>query len=211
MKILLPTINENQLELEREYLDREIYNRKIMDQEVFDLIIKKNNNISFDNCFIKNINFSLYKDLYFDAIDCVFVNCDLSNLDLSSKSFHRTIIDNCKLVGIDLSNSSLIDIKMINSTSRYANYNKANIKNVIFEDNDFFESSFSNIKFGPISLDKNNFTRCEFINTKLEKIDFSSSNISGIMVSISDLKGIIVNYEQAIELTSLIGINIKKD
>ncbi|MDD3241647.1 MAG: pentapeptide repeat-containing protein [Bacilli bacterium] len=211
MKIILPIINDNQIDLENDYNDDEIYNRKIIDQDVFNKVIKNNFKISFDNCYIKNISFSDFENLYFDAIDCIFLNCDLSNLDLSSKSFHRCIIDNCKLVGTDLSNSSIIDVKIINSTLRYSNYNKANIKNVILDDNDFYESSFSNIKFGPISLSKNNFTRCEFIDTKLDKIDFSSSNIDGIVVSISDLKGMIVNYEQAVELTSLLGIKIKKD
>ena len=54
------------------------------------------------------------------------------------------------------------------------------------------------------------FIITNFFNTKLEGIDFSTSNIDGIIVSdnFKELKGIKVNEIQAIELSKLIGIKI---
>ena len=45
--------------------------------------------------------------------------------------------------------------------------------------------------------------------TNLKGIDFTTSNIEGIVVSIKDLKGAIVSEMQAIELAKLLGIIIK--
>lgn len=45
--------------------------------------------------------------------------------------------------------------------------------------------------------------------TNLKGIDFSTCNIDGIVVDREDLKGVIVNQFQAVELSKLLGIIIK--
>ena len=45
--------------------------------------------------------------------------------------------------------------------------------------------------------------------TNLKGIDFSTSNIDGIIIDKEDLKGLIVNQFQAVELSKLLGIVVK--
>lgn len=60
-----------------------------------------------------------------------------------------------------------------------------------------------------INFEDTNFGSSEFLNTVLKGIDFSSCNISDIGVSPNDVKGIVVNVEQALMLISLLGIIVK--
>ena len=49
----------------------------------------------------------------------------------------------------------------------------------------------------------------ELVKTKLKDIDFSTCEFNGVTVDIPDLKGIIVNEFQALELSKLMGLKIK--
>ena len=48
-----------------------------------------------------------------------------------------------------------------------------------------------------------------FVNVNLNNLDFTTNDISGIVVDKDKLTGLIVNTEQAIELSKLLGIVIK--
>ena len=49
----------------------------------------------------------------------------------------------------------------------------------------------------------------EFFQTKLKDIDVSNCQISDLRVPVESLKGLIVNYDQALSLSLLLGIKIK--
>ena len=71
------------------------------------------------------------------------------------------------------------------------------------------ELRFFKNKFRDILFDKCELIRIENISTSLKDIDFSSCLLVGGTFSISDLKGIILNSEQAIEISKILGIQIK--
>ncbi len=50
----------------------------------------------------------------------------------------------------------------------------------------------------------------QIFKTKLKDIDLSNSIIDGIVVSLDDIKGAIINEYQAIDLIGLIGVKIKE-
>jgi len=71
------------------------------------------------------------------------------------------------------------------------------------------ESSFKMIKWKKIVFNNCNLEETEIYKMSLEKLDLSSCNISKIMVSVNDLKGLIVSVDQALSLSLLLGIKIK--
>ena len=70
-------------------------------------------------------------------------------------------------------------------------------------------SSISEAKLKNTIFNKIDFTNSQIFNTNLNKIDFSNCNIEGIIIGREDLKGMIVNEFQALELSKLLGIIIK--
>ena len=65
------------------------------------------------------------------------------------------------------------------------------------------------MKWKKVIFNDSNLSSSEFIQSKLKDIDLSSCNIEDIKVDINNLKGCSVNLEQALELSLLMGINIK--
>ena len=70
-------------------------------------------------------------------------------------------------------------------------------------------SSFSECKVKNIYFETSELIQAQFFRTKLKSIDLSTCEINGIVTSLQDIEGVIVNNFQAIELSKLMGIIIK--
>ena len=81
-------------------------------------------------------------------------------------------------------------------------------KELTIENSDFTESNFYNVELPKAIIENNNFHQSEFIQTLLYGLNFTTNNINGIKTDNQSLKGIQVNQFQAIELASLLGIDI---
>ena len=92
----------------------------------------------------------------------------------------------------------------------YINFNNSLLENIEYNENKLITSSFNYIeKMKNIKFNNNDLRESEFINTPLKDIDLSNSNIEGIKVNPTYLKGLTVNTYQAIDLSKLLGINIR--
>ena len=149
-----------------------------------------------------------------DYIQCVFKNVDFSKCDLSNKYFEQCTFFHC-----DFSNS--IYSKFISKGNEYisskfvgTNMMESRLENVSFKEcvlrySNFSESNFIRIK----KLNKVNFDHCklirtDFFETKLDKMDFRTCDISEIKVKLEDLRGLIVTSYQAVSLSTILGLKI---
>ena len=72
------------------------------------------------------------------------------------------------------------------------------------------ESNFIRLnKINKVTFNNCELIKADFCETKLNKVDFRTCNISGIIVTIENLKGLIVNSYQAYSLARLLGLDIK--
>lgn len=55
--------------------------------------------IDFDSCIFKNIDFSLIELINVNFLDCIFESCDLSNKNFDEKLIERCEFNSCKLLG----------------------------------------------------------------------------------------------------------------
>lgn len=62
--------------------------------------------------------------------------------------------------------------------------------------------------FNHVEVSRCDFSGCEFAHTPLKDIDFSTSEIDGFAVTSEDLKGAIVNSEQAIACAKILGLKV---
>ena len=73
----------------------------------------------------------------------------------------------------------------------------------------FVQSSFSYCELKETKIRRCDFSEAELLGTKLAGLDFSDSKIDGIMIQTDGLKGVIMNEEQALACTKLLGIIIR--
>lgn len=162
----------------------------------------------FFECEFKNVSIHI-KMISCLFADVIFDHCDLSNACFSESVFRRCIFRNCRMTGIDFSDCSFTDVTMHDSLALLANLNQTTWKNVEWKQICFQETYFYNVKFKDINVKDCDFTSSEFNQTKLSGIDVSSSNIESIATQPENLKGMIVNREQAVALAQLLGIIVK--
>ena len=89
------------------------------------------------------------------------------------------------------------------------NLSNSSFKDVKIENTNLQSSGICEVKFKNIEFEECNLNKCQLFRTKLKNIDFSTCDINGIIVDASDLKGVIVNEFQALELSKLLGLKIK--
>ena len=164
--------------------------------------------MEFEKCIFKNckITGTFEKAVFRDVI---FENCDFSNCLMMENSFMRVEIKDSKFVGCNFTDSRLYHLICENSIFQYANFNSATIEDTIFDKSDLTKSFFDNCNFKNVYFENSKLIETSFFKTKLKDIDVSSCEFSGITTSIEDVKGLIVNNFQAIELSKLLGIVIK--
>lgn len=66
----------------------------------------------------------------------------------------------------------------------------------------------STISFKNSIFKKNDFSLCDFSHTSLKNIDFTTCNIDGLILFQDDLKGVILNQNQALDFVKLLGVII---
>lgn len=164
--------------------------------------------VEFEKCIFKDckITGTFEKAVFHDVI---FENCDFSNCLFREGSFIRVEIRNSKFVGCDFSDSRVYHLMSRETIFRYANFSSASLEEVLFEKCDLSNSSCTECKLKNTYFELSKLIQTQFFKTKLKGIDISTCEISGIITTFEDIKGLTVNNFQAIELSKLLGIIIK--
>lgn len=161
-------------------------------------------NSSFTSCNFNKANFQ-----GLDITNTIIKLSDLSNQQLTEHSYQQIIFDNCNLIGINFTDSYLENITFKNCNLSYSNFSNTNLKNIIFDNCNLKESTFSMVKWKSLNFENSDLTEVEFFQTSLQNLDLSTCLLQNIKVDITKLKGLQVNYEQALSLSLLLGIKIK--
>ena len=169
----------------------------------------ENLSVSLNSCIFKNVVFECCDFRRIDMTDVIFENCDISNINLSYSSLYRVEFINCKLIGCSFNDSTLKSVVFKNCIGRYSNFAFSKFSGVNIEDSDFSFAVFQEIENQTLLLDSNNLTKSVFTGTSLNNIDFTSSNIDGIELRLKDVCGGTFSVNQALDLSKLMGINIK--
>lgn len=165
---------------------------------------------SFFECTFVNVSFpESMRSCQF--VDCIFDHCDFSNRDFRETVFRRVQIRSCRMTGTDLSDSRLQDTEMKGVQARYGSFGGSRWKRCRLEECSFVQGSLSYCEFEKTEISRCDFSEAELLGTKLAGLDFSDSRIDGFMIQAENLKGVIMNEEQALACTKLLGIRIKND
>lgn len=158
----------------------------------------------FVNC--KFVNCHFFKA---DFTDIVFNSCDLSNCTFSECTFHRVEFESCKLTGSGFGEAYLRNTTFNQSKCSYIDLSRSNIKATQFLNCDMANTHISYSKLSAVFKDCS-LSGSNLFHTPLHGLNFTSCNIEGICVAIEDLKGVIVNSAQAIDLSVLMGLVVER-
>lgn len=162
----------------------------------------------FDGCSLKKVDLTSSKDTNFSFIDSKLEFCDCSNLSLSFKSVIRCHFLDCKFVGLDLSEELVKDVVFESCDFTLSNFSNIQFQNVIFKNCKFLDTRFFSCRFKEVEFLESMLDHIEVFRSPLTGVDLSTSTLVGGKFCVEDLKGAIVNSEQALVLAKLLGIVI---
>lgn len=163
----------------------------------------------FNGCTFKKVRFQGdYKKTTF--VDCVFEQCDLSNLVFSQSQFFRVRFDRCKGTGSIVRQSKFKFVQFSQCLFSLADFSESNFEQVRFLDSSFSESAFQSLKQSAWVTHKVDFSEADLIDTPLTGMDLSGCVLHGVRLSPQKLKGLTVDTEQAVGLVALLGVKVKE-
>lgn len=197
-------IEPNNLE-ETTSIDDTIISNKFFNGITFEEEI---HNVSFDNCVFENCHFAgnLDRCVFFNSR---FTKCEMSNIIVMFSGIHSCLFNNSNMVGINICDSKIGKTLFRDNNMRYLTVSSTNFEKSTLRDNNMVEGRLDQVLFNVVALEKNDFTKMEFIGTMMKGIDVSSCKIDGISIAPECVRGMIVDEVQAIELISILGIIIK--
>ncbi len=191
-----------------DYLNEEVIENQLFEkQEIPRFLLSP---VTMDGCFFHSVSFSSC-DTTFSFYDCIFENCEISNVFSLNATFIRCEFRQCKFSGWNLDHCSLEDILFENCIFRYTTFSSSVFKNVAFHSCQMEEIRFFELKLKDIEFDSCSILQMENIATPLKDIDLSSCTIMGGAFHPNDLKGLIVNEEQALSFATLLGLRIHEE
>lgn len=167
--------------------------------------------ISFSGVVFENCKFI---DCIFEKasfLDVIFKSCDLSNSNFRDGYFNRCEFHSCKWMGVNLYANVFQHTSIIKCNFQYANFDYSNLKFVSISESDMSNSSLTECKLKNFESYNTRFISTNFFNTPLKGIDFTQSQIGGLIISSTNIElyGAIFNSSQAADLAKLLGIIVQ--
>jgi uncharacterized protein YjbI with pentapeptide repeats len=127
----------------------------------------------FLNCVFTGCNLSSYR-----FSDCEFQDCDLSNTVVADTALQEVIFRNCKLLGIDFSESRLFRFKVnfVNCQLNWASFQALPMKGTRFENCQLIETDFTQTNLEDAVFDGANLAGAVFFRTNLTGADFRTAD-----------------------------------
>ncbi|MFN6468692.1 MAG: pentapeptide repeat-containing protein [Nostoc sp. SerVER01] len=187
----------------------EMLNQGIPDNQLYEL--ESYQNVHLSNCQLEGARGVDFQCAYFDNVktintyfkklslqDIRISRSDFANTEWEESSLNRVEFINCRLLGLKAIKSRLRNVIFKGCQGQFSQFNFSKFDNVIFEncileDSTFLEASLTNVKF--INCQMNNVI---LTDAKFKDTDFRGSNIEGLQINLSQLKGAILDPFQAI-------------
>ena len=113
--------------------------------------------------------------------DAVLEDCDLSNLDGRGASIRRSEIRQSRLVGFDVREGTIEDLRVLDSSLVLASFAFADLRNVVFERVNLNEASFMQARLEGV----------EFIDCQLAGADLRGARLKGATIRGASLDGVV--------------------
>ena len=157
----------------------------------------------FENVVFRSCTFT---DVLFSG--CRFVRCDLGRSWLNRVDFRS-----CSAPGLSFLKGRLTGVSLVDSQLAYADLSETTVDQLVASETKLSEASFHATKLRHLALDRCDLSRATFFRTSLSGVDLSSCDISGLRVSsdLRELRGAVIDPDQAAELMGLLGIKIKEE
>ena len=138
--------------------------------------------------------------------DVLCERCDLSMIEWRGAKLSRVEFRECRITGAKLQEGELDDVRFVECQVDYASFAEARFRRVAFEGCRLKEADFSETDLAGTSFLRCDLSGVDFTRAKLHGVDVSTSSLGEVRVGAGDVRGLVVNREQATVLSQLFGL-----
>lgn len=170
--------------------------------------------VTIERAFLKQVRWSTTTLAKSKLVDIRFENCDLSNSEFQDGKFTRVEMVDCKVTGLHITDAEIGDLLMQNCTGGPVQFHDSVFKRTMFHTCNLRSADFRFCNLEGAVFKDCDLQEAEFYEAKLMGADFRSSNIMGIKAHPADLKGAVIDSDQAALLgrhfATLLGMEVKE-
>jgi uncharacterized protein YjbI with pentapeptide repeats len=144
-------------------------------------------------------------------LDVLCERCDLSMIEWPGAKLTRVEVRECRITGAKLHEVEFDNVRFVESQLDYASFSGARFRQVSFEGCQLREADFSRADLAGTSFIRCDLKGADLTGAKLHGADVSSSSLSEIRIGAGDVRGLIVNREQATVLSQLFGLVVRDE
>ena len=167
--------------------------------------------VRLDGVRIVGGTFAATKLAHLAWLDVACERADLSMIEWRGAKLGRVELRASRMTGAKLGDAELDDVRFVECQLDYASFSGARLRQVAFEDCQLREVDFSGADLTGTALVRCDLSGADFTGAKLHGADVSSSTLHEIRVGPGDVRGLVVNAEQATVLARLFGIVVREE
>ena len=200
--------------LDKPFSDHEEYGSLQLEHDAIhdvdaDLVIIENSTFSkidFKNCTLHKPRIT---NVIFDGCDFSLRTGDFKNNTWRESLFNRIEFINCHTLGFVLAECHFNNVLFRNCHGKYWSFRFSKLVNCRFEDCNLIEADFQNCDLSGVDFVNCQLRGSDFFDANLNHTDVRGSNIDNLRIGTKEVKGMIVEPHQALQLTHLLGIDIR--
>lgn len=153
--------------------------------------ISEFNNYTFTDCDLAQLDLTSK-----EFIDCTFLNCDLSMANIEHSVFSRVKFIGCKLIGLDFSRCSrfVFSVSYSDCIMDFCFFHKNKMKKTVFKKCSMKEMSFLECELNESAFDDCDLDRTVFDKSNLTCCDFNSAYNYNIIPTDNNIKNAMFSY-----------------
>jgi uncharacterized protein YjbI with pentapeptide repeats len=167
--------------------------------------------VRFDAVKILGGTLAATKLTHLTWLDVLCERCDLSMIEWPGAKLTRAVIRECRITGAKLHEGELDNVRFVDCQLDYASFSEARFRHASFEGCQLKEADFSRADLAGTSFVRCDLKGADFSGGKLHGADVSASSLSEIRVGAGDVRGLVVNREQATVLSQLFGLVLRDE
>ncbi len=164
--------------------------------------------VAFRSCVFDNVDFSrcAFRDARFEG--CRFIRCSMERAWLDHCDFLS-----CSAPGLNLLQARLATVLIEDTDLSYANLSEVSASHLVVRSSRLNEAALQRAKLKDVSLRACDLVRVDVFGTPLVGIDVSTCRFEAPVLSDGhrELRGAVVSAQQALDLSSLLGLVIADD
>jgi fluoroquinolone resistance protein len=159
---------------------KQLMNREFIDSKEFKNVNFTNKVLAkgdYEYCHFINCDLSDTDLSEISFLECEFDNCNLSLVKLHGTTFRELIFTNCKLLGLQFENCSqyFFSAQFLNCTLIVSSFYKRDLKNIKFSRCNLNKVDFTEAEMTGLSFDDCDLNEAIFENSNLNKANFTTA------------------------------------